>query len=89
MEKKSDFKSGIPWLLTGAAITILVVILLKSTTISHAQSSKASSEVGTYQITSFSFSDGYRGFFIMDTRNGKIVGYDVGAESKMQEKYGK
>ena len=89
MEKKSDFRSGILWLLAGAAITLLIVVLLKSTTISHAQSSKALSEVGTYQISSFSVTDDWCGYFIMDTRNGNIVNCEIGRYDMMKTRHEK
>lgn len=94
MSKIESFKSGLPWMLAGAALALLAMVLLRPTAGLEAQAPAAAPVPnGTYQIAAWSNSDqqgnAYCGFFIFDTRSGQIIDCEYNTVPIIVNKYSK
>jgi hypothetical protein len=92
MSKIPDLRHGLPWLIAGAAMAALALILLAPPPAVQAQAPAAPAS-GVYQISTWSAADQHDnvfcGFFIMDTRSGMIISCDYNTVPNMVNKYGK
>ncbi|GEM_PF-2917891 len=94
MYKSSDIKSGLPWLIAGAALAALAFVLLRPVPAVQAQAPAPPVPMnGAYQMSTWSAIDNndnvFCGFFVMDTRSGMVINCEYNTVSNMVNKYGK
>jgi hypothetical protein len=93
MNQNSSFKSGLPWMLAGAALALLAVVLLRPAPGLQAQTPVTPAQNGTYQLAAWSSTDqqgnAYCGFFIFDTRSGQIIDCEYNTVPIIVNKYSK